>query len=122
MIRTVPITSSHEEIVATWIANLRDPENRQCKGVLTDGTANCCLGLLCRTVGLLPNDKNCFLGMKGVIPSGVRQAVKLYSPRGDFGYCSSLVSANDAGDTFPEIADIIESRPAGLFIADEATP
>lgn len=49
-----------------------------------------------------------------LLPEKVRRWVGLNDASGEFEN-GSLVELNDNGKTFQEIADIIESEPAGLF-------
>jgi hypothetical protein len=57
-------------------------------------------------------------GYRGVLPNSVQKWLGL---RTDSGYYlqpvdkNSLARQNDAGATFAEIADLIESEPLGLF-------
>ena len=108
MIRTVPLDAPHEVIIKTWLENLRDPENKQGKRALklSDGSM-CCLGVLCATVGVEPHGGNL------IEYRSIREAAHIDS-NGSYDE-ESLTYDNDHGKTFAEIADLIESRPSGLF-------
>jgi len=55
-----------------------------------------------------------------ILPKEVKDWIGLQRPDGTFetddGVPDSLADLNDSGKTFAEIADIIESRPTGLFV------
>lgn len=101
-----------------WVAALRSGKYQQCKEKLTDGCGFCCLGVasvICHNpdpgwehqLGLGPKVQQ-WLGL------GHREGELL---EGQYRFLSAM---NDNGETFDEIADIIESEPAGLFTAGGA--
>lgn len=121
----------NEDIKAVWLAELRNPDNRQGSGKLTrfanGQETNCCLGLLCKIAverGLdievvtrnYPTNANSayvsYNGEEGVLPGAVRQWAGMDSNNpiiSDAVYGnSSLAEFNDNGRNFLEIADIIE--------------
>lgn len=119
--------TSHEDRIAMrkkWVAALRSGEYRQGAGTLVNrvdggGTAYCCLGVLVRLCGHADHE------MFGIatLTSGfrdVRDAVGLRTGWGDIDdTCRNLVSMNDGGASFAEIADLIEGEPDGLFVKSE---
>ena len=110
----------NKEIKAKWVSALRSGDYVQGKGQLRRGNKFCCLGVLCNIhaqehpestwlehrdtylgeIGLLPNEVTKWIGGGCGITGRV-------SIGGDY---QSLVSHNDAGRTFLEIADAIESQ------------
>ena len=125
----VDINSPREEIVAAWLARLRDPNSKQAHGRLRKKDAMCCLGHLCEVVGVK------YQAGDGCLPIRVADAAGLLDDEGAyesaFGQFSSLASDNDGWwvcgqgskippKTLPQIADIIESRPPGLFVEEES--
>src|SRR5262245_22394423 len=108
-----------KEIADLWIADLRNPENKQTTGVLFDGTGYCCLGRLCVVMGRTfhKNPKLLTWNVAGtrathVLPEAVKIEAGMRSETGklhsDGDTFLELVELNDDGSTFPEIADIIE--------------
>jgi hypothetical protein len=114
---------------------LRSGEYTQAKQRLRDGEGYCCLGVTCdvfqKVTGRgkwiksqdpyypysfeVDGDNN-GLGL----PDPVREWIGFDENEGsykDSGY--GLSSHNDEGDTFEEIADIIEAAPPGLFQTEE---
>ena len=108
-----------------WVEALRSGRIVQARTVLgrTDGS-RCCLGVasdICVEAGILPAPTACLNGelqyaggVSGFAPESVRVFLGLRMRTGGYSK-SSLVSDNDDGATFAEIADLIESEPAGLF-------
>ena len=111
----------------------------QGRGQLRKGDAYCCLGvaseLYRRTYGKghwKENDSGDLLfsiggeSEVGILPIRVRDALGLDDSEGSYyndeNKLTSLVLKNDNVATFAEIADIIESEPAGLFVEKEASP
>lgn len=77
-----------------WVAALRRSGHRQCCQRLTDGRGNvCALGLLQEILG------------------GEREGYRALGHAAglDFGQGLAVIRMNDFGDTFPQIADEIES-------------
>lgn len=116
-----------------WVAALRSKEYEQTKGALHNQVGYCCLGVACDlyqsevgdlSVEVHDNDHEritYYDNEGGILPPKVRDWLGLTDdsavyrePYGMF----SLVSANDSGRTFEEIADIVESQPPGLFVED----
>jgi hypothetical protein len=111
-----------------WVAALRSGEFEQGRGYLQPSQdKHCCLGVACeiymRSGGNITTKEFVADGCKTVIshsgrktdlPWRVKRWLGLRKSEGYYG-TSSLVSANDHGMTFTEIADLIESEPEGLF-------
>lgn len=108
-----------------WVEALRSGEFKQVKGRLKTVDGYCCLGVVCElaikagvpvgvgAIGLLPT----FEGETARLPKGVRDWIGLRDAYGSYdGDSTSLSHENDHGKSFAEIADIIESEPAGLFV------
>ena len=124
-------------IVEDWLKVLRDPASKQAFGVLgTEDGARCCLGHLCDvcvTHGVIPppdikernfddvRSKLVYLdNCSGSLPEPVMKAAGITGALGNYDG-GSLSDLNDlAKKSLPEIADIIESRPKGLFIEKES--
>jgi hypothetical protein len=105
-----------------WVAALRSGEYSQVEGVLKTPNGHCCLGVACELAAqegiILPS-----MAYKGEggddCLSGELEEVRLWLGLNDaLGRMNSpwsLADLNDDGKTFAEIADIIESKPDGLF-------
>jgi len=106
-----------------WIKALRSNKYKQGTGQLLDDGGNyCCLGVLCDIIGMQPKYKDCsnyFGNDSEMAPYSAVHAVGLsdqhgtYEVKNDADCC--LTTDNDIGITFPEIADLIEKEPKGLF-------
>ena len=121
-----------------WVAALRSGEYQQSGGYLRTKDGFCCLGVAC-DIYMDSNDGNewekngsglpyyFFTGggdmCKFALSSKVLDWLGLRNSTGEY-YSSRtmdkssqkfLTMANDDGNTFSEIADIIESEPNGLF-------
>lgn len=120
------------------VAALRSGRYKRGRGALHDLVTDewCCLGVGCdlydkagNEIERLPDEDpplgskhDCerFNGKKGTLPREVKEWLGLSDRMGGFrpqkdGDSSSLTMLNDAGVRFAEIADLIESEPAGLF-------
>lgn len=134
------MTPDQELNVSMWVAALRDPNRKQAQGRLRKGDGMCCLGVLCDI-----EDPEEWVDEGGVWrwstceaapPAGLAmmrcgmtdRAGALNYPFNEVTLAvmkrigekldrlgSCLAQLNDKGATFAEIADIIESRPPGLF-------
>ena len=114
------------ENARAWVTALRSGEYKQGKGALhpTKNTY-CCLGVACELYrqangGKWQNDGDglTFQNDAKVLPLRVRIWLGLNFPAGAYpqgGVYASLAAQNDSGATFSELADVIESEPAGLF-------
>lgn len=88
------------DVKAKWVAALRSGTYEQCQGELQNGQSYCCLGVL-QTLTDIPTDESAEM-------LSYEQAYE------DLGLTAkeqdSLASMNDAGATFLEIAERIESE------------
>lgn len=99
-----------------WVKALRSGEYKQTQMALRDRNGFCCLGVACDLYARensLDGDISHGSYLSGAFEPvrkwlGLSHATGLY----DNGV---LVSDNDHGKTFDEIADIIEAEPNGLF-------
>lgn len=107
------------ELRKKWVEALRSNKYRQGMGYLRTQDSYCCLGVLCDVYGVVWefDREQCSWeahGKKSVCPFLVQQAVGMCTPEGLFDG-GTLARMNDRGDSFEEIADVIESEPEGLF-------
>lgn len=114
-----------------WVATLRSDKYKQAKAYLRTGDDRfCCLGVACDLAvdaGVLEEGKRLANFYRysdgdkvrmGVLPDSVQQWLGLATNDGEYlseGKKSQLVAVNDAGASFDEIANIIDSEPDGLF-------
>lgn len=120
------------ENVEKWLEALRSGKFRQGTRMLRSREADeyCCLGVACEISGLgkwenYHNLADTYVvsandSATGVLPDAVRRWLGLKAEDGRFtdsetGYPRWLVSLNDSGVPFSDIADLIESEPEGLF-------
>lgn len=129
-----------------WVEALRSGEYQQARGFLSvPGVGMCCLGVSCdvaiknglpierREATIEPVDVPAYYGEADdgltvevfgnngeadelVCPRSVAAWLGLAHIDGGWDDGESLANRNDAGDTFDEIADIIESEPEGMFV------
>ncbi len=108
-----------------WIAALRSGDYEQGKHALRIDNTFCCLGVACdlyqKKIGTLQTSisKAMYFYNCGhlLMPRQVMDWLGLKNSRGSYAYGKQCLSGkNDKGTTFPEIADIIESEPPGLFV------
>lgn len=109
----------NQEIKKKWVDALRSGEYQKGVGNLNWGGAFCCLGVLCdihsKETGTKWEDSGKYIDSHSYLPDQVMGWAEL--PRSQFGadvmrqsVRLSLVSLNDAGVTFREIADLIEAQ------------
>jgi hypothetical protein len=96
-----------------WLIALRSGEYKQTKQVLKDQFGHCCLGVLCEVVknemGLRwTKDAGGNLRFDG-IPSQLSCKVRTFCDLTSLDTCA-LVTMNDNGETFLEIANEIEAK------------
>lgn len=114
--------ATREECIAAWVKNLRNPNVRQGRGRLINAEgAMCCLGVACATLGLTPQEVNKegelgFDNQTNVLPKPIAECIGARNGGCRPWHGLSLWEINDLGTTFFEIADLIESRPPGLFV------
>lgn len=99
------------EIRDRWTAALRSGEYEQGKNRLRTGDEFCCLGVFCDVVGFDLDAPA--VGVNAAMPwaraSGVEEAPPILQDLVPRGVRFSLAEQNDAGATFEEIADLIET-------------
>lgn len=129
----------NKEFAERWVADLRDPNNKQCSSVLHDGVGYCCLGraLVVGGFKLVPyedemgdvddsqfvidgtQDENGAGGEFETLESRTMETLGFSGPQGEpkdgtftIGgqIFASLAGANDAGITFAQIADWVEKN------------
>ena len=106
----------------TWVEALRSGKYKQGTGQLRYEEEFCCLGVACDLydASRWETDKDgelTFMDEMSVLPIKVMDWLGLEYDDGAFnGDDNSLVTMNDRGKTFNDIADIIESEPQGLFV------
>jgi hypothetical protein len=93
-----------------WIEALRSGKYKQCQGRLTKDGNYCCLGVAAEVGGyIIDEEADAILS-----PGGIRWGYATYAALGGFGLKpparDRLISMNDGGKTFAEIADFIERR------------
>lgn len=113
--------ATREECIAAWVKNLRNPRVRHAKERLLEHDGSmCCLGVACATLAMEPcaaaDGTPSFGYGTGQLPDEAMLRLGIADDEGRFGIANSLTTANDSGSTFSEIADLIESRPPGLFV------
>jgi hypothetical protein len=107
-----------------WVNALRSGKYEQCTGALTKDGKYCCLGVACEisSIELNPGWRN--EGTLFYEARPVQEELGLKSPSGAFDgegidlestTCNELSRLNDAGWTFNQIADFIESNPERVF-------
>lgn len=115
-----------------WVAALRSGEFQQGHGRLTtvelDGSElDCVLGVGCKVAmraGVKVSVEEVLLaggvvsrrygGMRGILPEAVMEWLGLGGSAGDYAG-GTLMTENDGGVRFPELAAFIASEPEGLF-------
>lgn len=107
-----------------WIDALRSGRYTQAKRALHTDNGYCCLGVACELYQQEVGDLSVtydeddgyyrYDGDRSLLPSKVANWLDLTDQSGSFGN-TALTTKNDCGASFEEIADIIESRPNGLF-------
>lgn len=131
---------TQDEIITEWTAALRSGEYEQGHGhlcnVIGDYNYHCCLGVLCELAvkhNIIPEGvvNSCshtksFEGSSASLPTKVREWAGIFDELGSFDNpierptvsctVNALSGLNDSGVSFSEIADIIESRPKGMFV------
>lgn len=137
--------SSVKTILREWLAALRGEgeykgkykqgqSNLHCKGAGRKKDTHCCLGVLSDLAvkaGVIDpptlsyNNAYNYAGTTCILPSQVREWIGMSSSKGSFtdtdNCYRTLVDLNDGscgrkGLSFKKIADVIESKPKGLFV------
>ena len=113
-----------------WTQALRSGKYEQTTGGLRQGDRYCCLGVACEISDLgkwkpyadSPDAAFAFMGMGSHLPLAVCDWLGLHDEFGSFensdgpDTADCLMTLNDSGALFAEIADLIESAPEGLFM------
>lgn len=108
-----------KELLAGWLTALRSGEYAQCTGTLHDGAGYCCLGVLAKVSGDMPDNVN--------LTSTWRDAHKVdftdqsrkgeWAPDGPFLpalNCNAVIANDSRLHSFAEIADAIEACAEGV--------
>lgn len=118
------------EFAKEWVAALRSGEFKQGRYSLRTGDDKyCCLGVGCELAarsGVIDpptrnytQDNYVYGNSNGFLPAEVQKHLGMSSPAGSYNLGDRKCGLYDDNDTilmtFAEIADIIESEPAGLF-------
>ncbi len=127
-----------EQLRKNWVKALRSGKYKQTKGVLCNARTggHCCLGVACRVFDkMFPKTLEIkdivargklathFDGEYQYLPTKVINALGIETKSGQFHdpsakyhwESSELTDWNDNGKSFKRIADLIESKPKGLF-------
>jgi hypothetical protein len=111
------------EVRAQWCAALRSGDYQQAKRALRRGDSYCCLGVLCDLAvraGVLDDatparfdpdhrpGRMQYDGRSDYLPPSVQKWAGLSEDDPVLGAARSLATANDAGCSFAEIADLID--------------
>lgn len=120
--------SNAKENVEKWVKALRSGDYKQGQFNLNKDGKFCCLGVACELfkdelklevtvirVGRANYGATKYNGVASDLPEEVMNYLGLKSPYGNF-RGGSLAALNDVGTSFNEIADLIESKPKGLFV------
>ena len=107
-----------------WVEALRSGKYEQDKEALQGRKGFCCLGVLCKVaedngIDVLMDSDGRLDGSHLGKQKKVWRWSELANQEGAFkriGEDEWLTQLNDAGKSFSEIADIIESEPEGLFL------
>jgi hypothetical protein len=104
----------NKQIAKNWVEALRSGQYEQGKHQLQVGNKFCCLGVLCKIAQKakikVNLNKNKLLGTSLMHQSRVKQWAEIKQDIGVISNSLVLVSLNDNGNSFSEIADIIEKE------------
>jgi len=106
-----------ETVRKKWIAALRSGKYEQGRDQLRSGKEYCCLGVLC-DLAVKNRVISRFIGKDELLPRKVQKWAALSTDDGAYFttyFTGSLTGLNDDGESFKEIADVIERKPKGLF-------
>lgn len=94
-----------------WLKELEFGQHEQCKGVLSNGTSYCCLGIARKFVlGLEIKEDQKVLTQQDKDDMGLNFSNGLHCHEH-----KSLAHMNDSGMPFKEIATVIRKDPRGYF-------
>jgi len=108
-----------KEVMEKWVKALRSGDYKQGKGALHSEGKFCCLGVLCELSpieGKIRKYDNTYIydGRYGVLPGSVLEwsgvTCSNGETRGHGNNDTSLIHLNDTGNTFEQIADLIENN------------
>lgn len=108
-----------EDVAKRWIEALRSGKYKQGQGELNCNNNFCCLGVLCdlykdelqiKTRVVECGVITVYDNATTLLPHSVRTFAEMKSTSGRLTKDLSLVSLNDNGKTFAEIADVIEQN------------
>lgn len=111
------MTSEQEENVKIWVKALRSGEYEQAQGALWDGqNGYCCLGVVGKAILGFEGLDFTYTAYNRNPYKKIKEALGLSSNFGE--YVDGVLSQHNDMDgwDFKKIADLIESRPEGLFI------
>jgi hypothetical protein len=119
--------SNQQKVINKWVRALRSGKYKQTESYLQNEKGFCCLGVLCELAvkkGVISPAKKTgdfytYAKKADILPIKVRKWAGLKQNDGYFkgeDGPTTLTMLNDhQGKTFKEIADVIESKPQGLF-------
>jgi len=105
-----------KEIALKWISALRSGKYKQTNNTLKNSFGYCCLGVLCDISEVSEWDSyNEYENNNMFLPESVKEWAGMSSdvgkfPDSDGPRYSTLMSKNDSGSSFNEIADLIETN------------
>lgn len=117
-----------KRLIFAWLDDLRTPGRKQGRGRLSTDDGDCCMGRACYVAidcGVAVNAERDFVdgytgfdGADFLLPESVQSVLGLQEDNGRYGTdtTDTLVTLNDHGDTFPQIADAIEKYARTLFV------
>lgn len=112
------MNAEQEENLKAWAKALRSDQYKQAAGALCFDDGYCCLGVGGKVIGLTDDELRGVVDDEGCEPFyyRIRAAFGLQDCLGRY-EGGQLTNHNDSERlTFSQIADIIESRPKGLFV------
>jgi hypothetical protein len=98
-----------------WVSALRSGEFKQARGALRGKDGYCCLGVACVVAERDGVSLEADWDDMGYLLENVQAWLGLRTKSGALFVGDSLARLNDSGQSFVEIADVIESEPEGLF-------
>jgi hypothetical protein len=126
LLGSIMATQEQLDLRKKWVDALRSGKYKQGKGSLRSANgAYCCLGVLCDVMNIpseLVDNCECYRfttptgdKVSGYLNPELANEIGLSSVVGGNSTNLSLAGMNDRGSSFTEIANFIESVPAGLF-------
>lgn len=104
--------SMNKDIADKWVEALRSGKYKQGRGLLKGEVGFCCLGVLCDISNLSTSERddmnlNTYCGKVNTLPSTVMKWAGININRTTY-RLDSLARLNDEGESFDEIANLIE--------------